>query len=122
MDAAFVLVEAGPAAVAVALARPHTPRARHATDGGIAVLDQRMARQDGGRDVDRAIGLAPTGQWVESEPAVEELDLAHGVARLGLEALAAGDLGGEARQRATDRDHLAELAAGVGVARPQRSV
>src|SRR6185437_13850585 len=54
--------------------------------------------------------------------AFEEFEGFHLRARIGLETLAACDLGREAFERAFERDHLAEIAAGVGALRPQLAV
>jgi len=46
------------------------------------------------------------------------LDRVHFGAGVGLEAFAASNLRRETVERAADRNHFAETAAGVGVARP----
>ena len=51
MDAAFVLVGAGPAALAVLAARLDTVRTRHTANGQITILDQRVAWQFVGLDM-----------------------------------------------------------------------
>src|ERR1051326_8251135 len=121
VDAAFVLVETGPAAVAIAFAGVQPPGAGNAADGGIAVLHQRMARQRVLGEIRFEIAGAPLGQRIEAEAALEIFDRGHGGAGMGLEALASGDDGIEAVERAAQRPYLAQVAAGIGMLGPQNA-
>src|SRR5512142_3025301 len=61
----------------------------------------------------------PIGKRIEAEPAFEELDSLHLGALACLEPLASRDLRCERFKRALERNDLAEVAAGIGVLRPQ---
>src|SRR6478672_4839817 len=81
VDAALVLVEAGPASVAIALAVAHPPRAGQASDRRIAVHHQGMFRQSPLFRVARQVFQRPIDQRIEAEASVGKLDPFHGGAR-----------------------------------------
>ena len=123
MDAAFVLVEAGPAPGAIVLARRDPPRAGHAADGGIAVLHQGMARQLVRLGIGFQFRPGPLPQRIEAEAAFELFHRLHAGAFAGLEALAPGDLGVERLQRLGQRaSPCGNPQQASGSLRPQRAV
>src|SRR5579872_2264074 len=113
MDAAFLLVAVGPAAGTIVLAGGNAARARHATDGGIAVVDQRMARQIVLLRVGFELLQGPIRERIEAKAALEELDSLHLGALARLKALAPRDLRRKGFERALQGNDLAQIAAGV---------
>ena len=113
VDAAFILVEASPAAVPIGLTGRHPAGARDAADGGVTVLHQGVTRKTMLFLVGIEIGQCPFGQGIEAEAALEKFDRIHRGASSGLEFLAAGDLRGETLQRTAQGNHLAEIATRV---------
>jgi len=70
-------------------------------------------------DIGLELGLAPVGERIELHLAVGRLDHRQAQAVAAMEALAAGDPGVEAAQGAVQRQHLADVAAGVDARAPQ---
>ena len=110
VDAALGLFLAAPAAGARVFARRDAVGARHAADREEAVGLQRVARQVVALEVGVEVGLLPVGQRIDLDPAVVAVDLdpLQLRPRAALEALAAGDPGVEALERALQRLDLAE--------------
>ena len=119
MYAAFGLFGTRPATGADILALPHGLGAGPAADGGEALGHQRMGRQVMLGHVGVELGLAPVGQGIELHLAVGLFHHRQGQAVAAVEALAAGDPAVEALQGGVQRDHLADVAAGVGVGLPE---
>src|SRR5579862_8129389 len=93
MDTAFFLVAVGPTAGTIVLAGGNAARARHATDGGITVVDQRVARQSVLLRVGFDLRQGPIRERIETKAALEELNRLHLGALARLKALAPSDLG-----------------------------
>src|SRR6266513_1618934 len=120
VDAAFVLLEARPASIAIGLASLKAARAWYAADGDVTIVHQRVAREIVAREMRVDVSQRPIAEWIETESAVEEFDSTHCGALARLKPLAAGNERGKSVQRALERLHLAKRAARVGIARPQR--
>src|SRR5581483_3017601 len=122
MYAAFALFGTRPAAGPDVAPLLHRAGAGPAADRGKAVGDERMLRQVVLGGVAVEVGLSPIGERVELDAPVRLFH--HGQAQpiAAVEALAAGDPGRETLERQVERDHLADMAAGVGVAFPEVSL
>src|SRR6478752_67277 len=118
VDAALDLVRARPASGAVA-ARVGAVRA---SDRGVAAIVQRVVGDVVGGDVGPDVALGPVGQRVELPQAVLAVPVQLG--RVGapgrLIAAQPGDPGVDVGEGLVERRDLADRAAAVGVAVPQR--
>ena len=126
MNAAFHFVPALPSARARVFAGRDLAGAGGAADRGVALFDQRMARQRVQGHIGLDIRLAPRSERIELQPpfrvSVVDLEARQARARGGLEALAPANRGIEAAKRARQRLHLSDLAAPVRVPRPAQAV
>src|SRR6185295_7125602 len=122
MDAAFRLGSAAPAAVARVLAGSRPARTWHAADRQIAGGDQWVRRQLG-ELVDRLDLFARNvGERIEFQLVAVVLDNRNLGARAALKPLASVDPRRERLERARQRFHLADTAAGVGIGKPQFAI
>src|SRR5262249_25040734 len=122
MDAAFGLGAAAPTAGALVLVGRGAAGAGHAADREVAGGGQGMRRQTGGLED----GLDPfardIGEGIELQPSAVLLDHGDVGAQSALETLATVDPGIEGLQRALERLHFTDAAAGVGIVEPELAV
>lgn len=123
MDPAFRLFEARPTPRTSRLARSHGARARRATDGAIAVRSEGVRRKVAKRAVALHVIFRPASKGIQLDHsalnvALDRLELTPAPT---LGALAPGDPGVEATQRAFEGLDFSECATGVGIELPEQA-
>ncbi|MNY38935.1 hypothetical protein D3C86_1735940 [compost metagenome] len=119
MDAALGFLLTGPAAIAGVFVGGDSACAGPAADGGVALLDQRVARQLVIAQPVFDLFGRPGGERVDCQDAVDDLERFERGAVAVLIAFTAGDAGVEIGQRLGQRLDLAKGAAGVRRSAPQ---
>src|SRR5690242_11341752 len=122
MDAAFILALTAPPAGAPFLAGRDAVGARHAADRQESVGLERMGGEAAHGEFVLDACAAVAGEGIDLDAPADRLDHANGAARAAMVALAPGDRRGETGERALERLDLAQPAAGIGVAVPQRAI
>src|SRR5262249_37552277 len=118
VDAALGFGEPGPAACPQVLAGASAARAGLAADAGVALIKQRVVGYLVSVDIAPHVALGPIGQRVDFQEVVARAPL-HQLgsgAGGGLVAADSADPGAVGTQRISQRSHLANAAAAVGVA------